>query len=392
MARRSEFYKGRRKKRNYALIPFAVLLAVIAVVVVSFYGMQKYAVVTKDGVSVELPIFSDGEEPGTIGSEQKVFEPVEVQLVFDEADYSGVEQQPIGELRPLRAIFVPAENINEEKLIEYEERINMGNALVLEMKPRTGQLMFNSNTDAAVKYGLSAAPEISANVQSGIDRLKESGVYLVAQISCCIDNFYTSRSTTVALKNAYGSNYTDENGVWLDPYNRDLRDYIVQLCRELYDMGFDEVVLADVMHPVLEKEEKEQPVLPEGQTPPPDFVYSREMSTTPSPVNAVCGFALSIARQLLDRDGVLSVYINSPQSLVRADTANGQDGPLFFKIFDRVYYPTDKYAFSYNVGDVESSVKEGRIQDRFVPVVINYLPNDAENLSWVLIDKEVKED
>ncbi len=28
-----------------------------------------------------------------------------------------------------------------------------------------------------------------------------------------------------------------------------VRNYIVQLARELYDMGFDEVVLADVAHP-----------------------------------------------------------------------------------------------------------------------------------------------
>ena len=61
MARNLEFYKGRRKKRNYALVPSAITLGVIMLIVVLFYGMQKYAVITKDGVNVELPILSDGK-------------------------------------------------------------------------------------------------------------------------------------------------------------------------------------------------------------------------------------------------------------------------------------------------------------------------------------------
>ena len=48
MARVQEFYKGRRKKKNLAIIPFIVLLALVSVTLVTFYGMQKYAVITKD--------------------------------------------------------------------------------------------------------------------------------------------------------------------------------------------------------------------------------------------------------------------------------------------------------------------------------------------------------
>ena len=62
MARQSEFYKGRRKKRNYAIVPTAIAVGVITLIVVLFYGMQKYAVITKDGVNVELPILTKGED------------------------------------------------------------------------------------------------------------------------------------------------------------------------------------------------------------------------------------------------------------------------------------------------------------------------------------------
>ena len=69
MARVQEFYKGRRKKKNLAIIPFIVLLALVSVTLVTFYGMQKYAVITKDGVSVELPILDDGSKQVTVDSQ-----------------------------------------------------------------------------------------------------------------------------------------------------------------------------------------------------------------------------------------------------------------------------------------------------------------------------------
>ena len=393
MARKSEFYKGSRKKRNYALVPFAVALAVLALVVVGFYGMQKYAVVTKDGVSVELPILSNGSADSTgLDGGKKTFPAVDTEIVFDPPDYSKVKPAKLKNVEPLRAIFVPAENITEEKLAEYAERLKTGNALVLEMKPRSGLLMFNSQSQAALGYGMSASPEVSDRIQANINKLKESGTYLVAQISCCIDNAYASRSMNVALKTPFGSVYTDDAGLWLDPYSIDVRNYVVELTRELYAMGFDEVVLADVVHPVIEREKPEDAPKDPSGNPMPDFMYSVEMSTPPGPVNAVCGFAVYVANQLKDREGVLSIYTDSKTSLVRADEKTGQDATLLFKLYDRVYFPTDKAAYSYNVSDVKSSVLTGEVTNRFVPVVINNLPPDKENISWVLIDKEIKKD
>ena len=64
MARVQEFYKGRRKRRNLAIVPFIVLLLLVSLVLVLFYGMQKYAVITKDGaedILLHLPELTDDE-------------------------------------------------------------------------------------------------------------------------------------------------------------------------------------------------------------------------------------------------------------------------------------------------------------------------------------------
>ena len=95
-----------------------------------------------------------------------------------------------------------------------------------------------------------------------------------------------------------------------------------------------------------------------------------------------------MAEELKDRDGFLSIYVDSASALLGRDSANGQDGNLFFKLYDRVYYMTDRYAYTFNVADLQNKQIIGRLSERFVPVVLNYLPDNRDKISWVLIDTE----
>ncbi len=372
MARAQEFYKGRRKRRNYAFLPLLILLAVFSVVLVLFYGMQKYAVISKDGVSIRLPILEDGQTTA-VDSEGHVvrkFEQVSVPIVFEEADYSYVRGAAGVFAPPVRAIFVPAENVNPNKIIEYAARLVAGNALMLEMKPRSGQTLWESHTHMAEAYSLTMQNDITAAMPEMIQMLKEKNIYLVAQISCCIDELLPTRTTAYCIHTEMGLNYTDGLGTWLDPYNLDLRTWIAEMVRELWDLGFDEVVLKDVAHPSLAE------AIP--------LLYSREISTTRSSTVAVCGLAAGVADRLHDRqDKAVSIWCNTREALVRDDLTTGQNAVLFMSLFDRVYLDTDKYSYPYNVEDIEAKVTTGNVYDRLVPVVINYIP---DNTSWILVD------
>ena len=372
MARVQEFYKGKRKRRNYAVLPFLILLAVISVVLVLFYGMQKYAVISKDGVAIRLPILEDGQST-TVDSEGHVvreFEKVSVPLVFEDADYSYVRSKGGQFSPPVRAIFIPAENVNSNKIIEYAARLVAGNALMLEMKPRSGQTLWESHTHMAEAYSLTMQNDVTAAMPEMIQMLKEKDIYLVAEISCCIDELLPTRTTAYCIHTETGLNYTDGLGTWLDPYSLDLRTWIAEMVRELWDLGFDEVVLKDVAHPSLAE------AIP--------LLYSREISTPRSSTAAVCGLAAGVADLLYDREGkAVSIWCNTREALVRDDLTTGQNAVLFMSLFDRVYLDTDKYSYPYNVEDIESQVTTGNVYDRLVPVVINYIP---DNTSWILVD------
>lgn len=378
MARVQVFYKGRRKRRNYLFIPFVILLAIISLGMVTFYGLQKYAVINKDSVSIELPILADKNAVfDSQGHEIKSFDPVNVSVVLEEPDYSGIEAVAGEKVKPMRAIFVPYTDLNHDKLQEYVGRLNQGNALLLEMKPRSGQLMWESQAEMAVNYGISVPSETTAAVRDFLAEMEEKDLYLAAQISCCIDNLLPTRTSAYTIKNEVGMNYQDEKGLWLDAYNEAVRKYAAQMAQELFDMGFDEVVLADVAHPTL--------------TEPVTLLYTNEISSQRDTSLAVCGFAVSVARQLQDREsGALSIYCDTRPGLVKPDLTTGQDARLFMKLYDRVYLKTDKSAYPYNVEDIQSNVTIGSVYDRLMPVVENYIPSD--NSSWVLIDVPEEEE
>ena len=378
MARVQVFYKGRRKRRNYLFIPFVILLAIISLGMVTFYGLQKYAVINKDSVSIELPILADKNAVfDSQGHEIKSFDPVNVSVVLEEPDYSGIEAVAGEKVKPMRAIFVPYTDLNHDKLQEYVGRLNQGNALLLEMKPRSGQLMWESQAEMAVNYGISVPTDTTAAVRDFLAEMEEKDIYLAAQISCCIDNLLPTRTSAYTIKNEVGMNYQDEKGLWLDAYNEAVRKYAAQMAQELFDMGFDEVVLADVAHPTL--------------TEPVTLLYTNEISSQRDTSLAVCGFAVSVARQLQDREsGALSIYCDTRPGLVKPDLTTGQDARLFMKLYDRVYLKTDKSAYPYNVEDIQSNVTIGSVYDRLMPVVENYIPSD--NSSWVLIDVPEEEE
>lgn len=370
MSRSPVYYKGKRQKRNMAFIPVGIILGIVALAIVLFYGLQKYAVIGKDSVSVVLPMMEEKTTTDALGNEVRVFDPVDCEIVFDQPDYSQTELIVDGAVGDVRAIYISADRLTNEVIDEYIARLSSGNAMMLEMKTRSGELMWDSQTELAKAYGLFVASQKSQELPEIISKLKDNDVYLVAKVSCCIDELLATRTGSFFLSNG-GFPYRDDSGTWLDPYSTEIRTYIVQLCRELYAMGFDEVALADLMHPILKEDVK--------------VSYTADMSTTPSAVNAICGFARSVANQLRDEDGKLSVYCYSSRALVKADEATGQDCTVFMKLFDRVYYDTDKYTYSFNLQDIRPSVTVGLAENRLVPVVINYLPS---NSSWVYIEKE----
>lgn len=356
----SEFYKGKRKKTGPAFLISVIVLSLIAFAVLLFYGLQKYIVISNDGLELDIPMLRTEK---TTEDGVKTYETVDAELVIGDADYSNVKATAGEGLTAINARYVSSENLTVETLSGYASTLSAGSALVLEVKPASGLLAWNSQNEIAQGYGTAGQFELATNIAA----LKDKGIYLVASVSCLTDNIIASRYPQTMLMHANGAIYTDDVGSWIDPYNTVYTEYIIALCKELDAMGFDEILLTNLRLP--------------GDA-NGAFLYGGSTSTSPTPLTAVSGFALDIARGMKKTDVVMSVQLNSETALQSGeDSANGQSLALFFKVFDRVYCNCTVGGAPASVKSASQFVELGDVNMRLVPIVYGSAP---ETSSWVI--------
>lgn len=348
-----EFYRGKHKKAGPALIITIIAIIVIVFLVMTFYGLQKYIVVTNDGVKLDIPFINGGTSymsKDDDGNAVIAYEKVDAELVVGEPDYSNVSSSAGEGLEPIKAGFISAGNISEATAQSYAETLSEDNAVMLELKPASGMLAWKTNVEFADAYGLNGTTDLKPIISA----FKEKNIYVIAQLNCLVDNSLSAHYSQMVLKTSDGEEYADGAGTWLDPYNSDLRSYIIALCRELSDMGVDEIVLHNVK-------------IPSADT--VTYAFSASTSTEPTPVSAVSGFALDVTRALRSCSAKISVRCDSEVALASGeDAATAQNAELFFKLFDRVYCVTDAERASSISASAAGLIEIGDADARFVPM------------------------
>lgn len=208
-----DVYKGRRKKLNVLGIVLSAVADADSCALRALRRFSEVHSVQQHRLSLELPILAT---PGAEEDEgQRVFEQVNAELEITEPDYSDIESQVDEEMGELRAIFVPAANVTTEGITPYVNKLKSvgGNALVLEVKPTSGQLVWASSVQLAADYGTAGTTDLGVLANT----LKEQGIYLVAQLSCCTDDLLAQRCPSTALTLPGGTPYSDEDGYWVGP-------------------------------------------------------------------------------------------------------------------------------------------------------------------------------
>ena len=368
MASNSEFYRGKRKKAAPALIATIIILAVIAFVVMLFYGLQKYIVITNSGLHLEIPFLEDGSSQAAQTDDDNVvrqsFEPVNAQLEVGQADYSNIKATAGENLSAVKLVYVPASSVTASGVESYLSKAPNATGVLLDVKTVTGMLVWESQTDIAKGYGTSGTVDLKAIVSS----LKENGKYVAVRMCCFVDNTLASRYTQLTLKTTAGQAYSDASGAWLDPTNATVRSYITSLCSELSKMGVDEIVLLGMRLPEVSGVE---------------FAYSSTSAVKPTPVTAVSCFGISVTRAMRSSSAKMSVQITSSSAFESGgDAVTGQSADILFKVFDRVYYSTESASAADIVTKCADYVKLGNAEMRVVPICSAAPGTDC----WVLME------
>lgn len=346
-----DIYKGRRKFRLPLTIFLAVLVFLIAGTVVTFYTLQRFIVYDQAGVTLQLPFMQTETVEEVESAPEPTFVPIQVEIIYDDPDYSQIDLGGWEDLEPAELYFIDFNTaINSIALASAISTAQTEGytGVVLELKSPQGQLAWPSTCETAVSYGTAGGMDYTATLQT----LHEAGLTAVAQISCCADKLLSDRNWTVTLQTG-GSTYRNEDGIgWLDPYNRTVRNYIADLMSELAAMGFDEILLADLYHPYSEN----------------GFQYSVTLQTAPNPVTAVCQMAKRLVESM-EGSGVAVSALLDEDSLRSGDgSVTGQDVSVFWRIFARLYCPSQSGTPEDNKVLAMETMTQGNADVRFVPI------------------------
>jgi hypothetical protein len=149
--------------------------------------------------------------------------------------------------RVLRGIYVTGETAGSSwpETIERVQSHGM-NAIVLDAKNYSGGLTYPSHVPLALRSGAAKAGSIP-DYSRAIRFAHARGITVIARITCFHDPWMAGNSPNLAIR---GSNAGPAGEGWLDPGNVAAQDYLVDIVKEVVDLGADEVQLDYVRFPV----------------------------------------------------------------------------------------------------------------------------------------------
>ena len=146
-----------------------------------------------------------------------------------------------------RALYAPSAVFEGagrlDALLDLIDRTEV-NAMVIDVKETAGNLYWATDLPAATAIGaVMQAPLFQ--LDEVLPKLKERGIYTIARLVVMKDNTLGSARPDLAVMNAAsGEPWRDyRGGIWLDPYNAGVAEYIAALAGDLAAKGFDEVQL-----------------------------------------------------------------------------------------------------------------------------------------------------
>lgn len=163
------------------------------------------------------------------------------------ADVGQVYSEPEISLPPpvkVKGIYLSSWIVSHSR--SFTERINLVNTtplntMVIDIKDATGYTTYNiSEETLASQWGL--VERRIRDMEAILDILNENDIYPIARIVVNKDPMLAQVRPEWFLKRADGSIWRDRGGrPWLDPYNSEWWDFVLEICADAAQKGFKEI-------------------------------------------------------------------------------------------------------------------------------------------------------
>jgi len=134
------------------------------------------------------------------------------------------------------------------KLIELVKTTEI-NAVVIDVKDDDGLMTYASELPEVEFTGANKKVRIK-DINAVMKVLKDNNIYAIARVVTFKDRKAGDKYANLSIKNTSGGIWRDRHGMsWLNPYNKESWDYIVDIAEEAAIKGFDEVQFDYVRFP-----------------------------------------------------------------------------------------------------------------------------------------------
>ncbi len=114
------------------------------------------------------------------------------------------------------------------------------NAMVIDIKNDEGRVTYKMQTDKVLE--IDAGVRYIPDIEELVAKCKEKNIYLIARIVAFRDPYLAEQKPELAVKTKDGEIFRDKNGMaWVNPYNREVWEYLLEIAAGAADAGFDEV-------------------------------------------------------------------------------------------------------------------------------------------------------
>ncbi len=151
----------------------------------------------------------------------------------------------------VKGIYVTGPTAGSKRMKEMLELIESTemNSIVLDVKNDGGNITYKINYQPAEDAG--ACMRYVKDMPALIRELHEKGIYVIGRIVCFKDPYLAKYKPELALCKPNGGAVTDGKGLpWVNPYKKDVWDYLCGLAEQATLDGFDEIQFDYVRFPI----------------------------------------------------------------------------------------------------------------------------------------------
>ncbi|MBK5093364.1 MAG: putative glycoside hydrolase [Actinobacteria bacterium] len=210
---------------------------------ISFTGETDRRTVVKVS-DREMPVSTKGRFSGSAAATRdKSLQITATDKAGNQSNAFIVTQKPPSAKGAHVSVFIAGSSPDMDKMIGLVERTEL-NALEVDLKDEYGQIAFDIDNELAQKIG--SAKDI-VELDGTVDKMRYRDVYSICRIVVFKDPILADGRPGLAVQDKYGGPWSE--GVWVDPYSKEVWDYNLAVAEAAAKAGFNEVQFDYVRFP-----------------------------------------------------------------------------------------------------------------------------------------------